>query len=164
MLILRPSALTECNPFITANHRHNKKVVGCRFCLKAIDEGRIVGVAIVGRPVARMIDQETTAEITRLCVLDDAPKNTPSFLYGACRRVWQTMGGAKLITYTLESESGASLRGAGYEVAAHCKPRPRGWGCNVRERENLPIYAEPKIRRETVTESNVARQDDRSAS
>jgi len=52
-----------------------------------------------------------------------------------------------LITYTLASESGASLRGAGWKVIAECKPSA-GWNREKlgRLREWQPIYGQAKFR------------------
>jgi hypothetical protein len=128
-----PITLKVANEFITNFHRHNKKVVGCRFCLGAEFNDKLVGVAIVGRPVARKLDDGLTAEVTRTCVLDDAPKNVNSFLYGKCWRVWQQMGGKRMLTYTLQSESGSSLKGAGWKVLGETKKWKEGKGWTTRE-------------------------------
>src|SRR6185437_13836615 len=79
-----PLDLAEANAFVAAHHRHHKPVVGHRFSIGAVVNGELVGVAIVGRPVARMRDDGLTVEITRLCT--DGTKNACSFLYGACAR------------------------------------------------------------------------------
>mgnify|MGYP006888295455 CR=1 FL=1 len=76
-------------------------------------DAEVVGVAIVGNPVARMLDDGFTAEVTRLCVLDGVP-NGCSMLYGAAWRAARALGWRKLITYTLAEEGGASLRAAGW--------------------------------------------------
>lgn len=139
-----PLTLERANEVVASWHRHNKPVRGHRFSIGAEHEGELVGVAIVGRPVARKLDQHFTAEVNRLCTVDGAPKNTCSFLYGAARRIWWAMGGARLITYTLRSESGASLRGAGW-IPAEVKPAGGdGWG--TREREHQEIFDQLKIR------------------
>lgn len=142
----RPCTLKAAGQFVTAHHRHNKAPQGGRFALAAIYAGEVVGVVIVGNPKARMLDDGATAEVVRCCVKAGAPRNTPSYLYGAARRVWQAWGGRKVITYTLASEPGDSLRGAGFTPEATTKPAPKGWGRSHRPRVNDPIYAEPKIR------------------
>jgi len=58
------------------------------------------------------------------------------------------MGGSKILTYTLQKETGASLRGAGWQIAA--KTRPGGWARTGRKRQEREIYNEPKIRWEAV--------------
>jgi hypothetical protein len=114
-----PMMQSEANEFVRNFHRHNKPVVGARFCIGASDGEQLVGVAIVGRPVSRHQQADgVTAEVTRCCVIDGSPKGTCSFLYAACWRAWKAMGGKRLITYTLQSESGASLRGAGWKLIA----------------------------------------------
>lgn len=145
-LTAKPTTLREANAFVQLHHRHNKPVRGHRFSLKAVINGDVVGVVIVGRPVARNLDDGETAEITRLCVSPDAPKGTCSFLYQTCRRAWNVMGGVRIVTYTLESESGASLRGAGWEVAAKVKPRANPWCSADRTREAQAVFDEPKLR------------------
>lgn len=112
MLNLQPITLPEANEFVRQWHRHNKPVPGAKFCMAAHDEEKIVGVAIVGRPIARLLDDGWTLEVNR--VATDGTKNACSFLYGACRRAAWALGYRKLITYTLPDESGSSLRAAGF--------------------------------------------------
>ena len=142
-----PITLKVANEFITNFHRHNKKVQGCRFCLGAKFNDKLVGVAIVGRPVARKLDDGLTAEVTRTCVLDDAPKNVNSFLYGKCWRVWQQMGGKRMLTYTLQSESGSSLKGAGWKILGETGGWKNGKGWTTRKgREWQAVTGELKFR------------------
>lgn len=130
----RPATIRGAQAFVAAHHRHNKAPRGARFALEAMFSGEVVGVVIVGRPVSRMLDDGMTCEVIRCCVRADAPRNTPSYLYGAARRVWQSWGGMRVITYTLESEPGDSLEGAGFWRAALTKRAPKGWGRKGRER------------------------------
>ena len=144
-----PVTLREANEFVKNFHRHNKPVQGARFCIGSSDGDGLVGVAIVGRPVSATLQHGVTAEVTRVCVLDDAPKNTCSFLYGRCWRIWQQMGGKRMISYTLQSESGASLRGAGWEIVGETKPHDRWAEKSYRDgksREWQPIYGQLKFR------------------
>ncbi len=148
-LTVCPLTLREANDFIESYHRHNKRTSanGGKFAIGAEYGDQLVGVAIVGRPVVRLLARDVyTAEALRVCARTDAPANTNSFLYGACWRVWRAMGGLKLITYTLSSESGASLRGAGWKVVTECKPKPGGWDGKNRKRAWQPIYGQLKLR------------------
>ena len=52
--------------FINKHHRHHKPVVGHRFSVGAEDNGILVGVAIIGRPVARKTDQKNIDDTTPL--------------------------------------------------------------------------------------------------
>lgn len=108
-----PVSLDEANSFVRQHHRHHRPVPGAKFCVAVSFEGAIVGVAIVGRPVARMVDDGWTLEVNRTCT--DGTKNANSMLYGACRRVAFGLGYQKLITYTLPTESGISLVAAGWK-------------------------------------------------
>jgi hypothetical protein len=112
-----PLDLREANEQVERWHRHHKPVVGHKFSIGvvAVDvDGRlIVGVAIVGRPVARMSDDGWTLEVTR--VATDGTPNACSALYGAAWRVCREMGYRRLVTYTLASEPGSSLKGAGWK-------------------------------------------------
>lgn len=104
--------LAEANTFVSQHHRHHGAVVGHKFSLAVVKANEIVGVAIVGRPVSRMLDDGVTLEVTRCCT--DGTKNAASALYGACRRATFALGYKRLITYTLASESGTSLKAAGW--------------------------------------------------
>lgn len=98
---------TACT-FVEAHHRHHMPPAGWKFGVGAIHGGKLVGVATVGRPVARGLDDGLTLEVTRNCT--DGTKNAASFLYGRCVKAAVAMGYRRVITYTLISEVGTSLR------------------------------------------------------
>lgn len=149
-----PMTLAEANQFVAAFHRHSRPVVGAKFSIGASDGHGLSGVAITGRPVSRILQDGTTAEVNRCCVVDGSPKGTCSFLYAACWRAWRAMGGRKLITYTLASESGASLRGAGWTVIAELAARgDEAWNSRERSRAWHPTYGQQKLRWEIDAES-----------
>ena len=113
-LRITPINLDEANAFVSAHHRHHKPVPGAKFSI-AVSEGHsIKGVAIVGRPVARRLDNGFTLEVNRVCT--DGTRNACSMLYGAAWRAAKALGYEKLITYTLPEEGGASLRGSGWRL------------------------------------------------
>jgi len=140
-----PIALREANEFVRNFHRHNKPTQGGKFAIGALYDDELVGVAIVGRPVSATLDDGWTAEVTRVCVRDHAPRNACSFLYGRCWRIWQQMGGKRMVTYTLQTESGASLKGAGWQVMGEVKPHDR-WTPKGGNRDWQPIYGQLKFR------------------
>lgn len=107
-----PCSLAEANEFVRQHHRHHKPVPGAKFSIGVADDGEIVGVAIVGRPVARMLDDGFTLEVIRTCTT--GAKNANSMLYGAAWRAARAMGYRRIGTYTLPEEGGASLRAAGW--------------------------------------------------
>lgn len=150
-LVAVPVDLREANSFIESYHRHNRPVQGAKFALGVSDGQRLVGVATVGRPVARRLDDGYTAEVTRVCVLPDAPKGSCSFLYARAWRAWEAMGGRRIVTYTLTSESGASLRGAGWEVKGTWEGAKEGKGWTTRPgRDWQPVVGQAKLRWEAV--------------
>ena len=125
-----PLTLREANKFVGDHHRHHKPVVGHKFSIGAALDGRVVGVVIVGRPVARGRDDGATIEVTRLAT--DGTRNACSFLYGAAARAAFALGYQRIGTYILKSEPGVSLRAAGWRLIGergggswNTKSRPR---------------------------------------
>ena len=144
-LVLIPVTLMEANEFVRSFHRHNDPVQAHKFSIGASFSGELVGVAIVSHPVARLsADGGFTAEVRRTCTREAAPKGTVSFLYSACWRAWRAMGGIKLITYTLVTESGSSLRGAGWKCLGEIKIKK--WDMPNRGRRWQPVYGQQKLR------------------
>ena len=119
-----PLPLDEANEFVCRHHRHHKGTIGHKFSVGLADrDQQIRGVAVVGRPVSRVLDDGMTLEVTR--VATDGAKDACSALYGACRRATFALGYTRLVTYTLASETGVSLKGAGYRLK-RASPRPAG--------------------------------------
>ncbi len=110
---LQPITHAEANAFVKLHHRHHKPTPGHVFSVAVSEDGKVCGVAIVGRPVARMLDNGWTLEVNRLCT--DGTRNACSMLYQASWRAAKALGYRRLITYTLPAEGGASLRGANWK-------------------------------------------------
>lgn len=123
MLELQPINFDEACTFIESHHRHHPKPQGWKFGIAVNDGEKVVGVITVGRPVARMLDDGWTLEVTRCCT--DGTKNAASMLYGAAARAARAMGYKRLITYTLKEEAGTSLRAAGWKSLYDT--RGEGW-------------------------------------
>lgn len=112
-MYIRPIELRDANEFVEQIHRHHDPVQGHRWSVCAkIGGGKIVGVAICGRPVCKEYNPILTLEITRLCT--DGTRNACSFLYGAVIRQAREHGFIDVQTYTLISEDGASLKASGF--------------------------------------------------
>jgi len=122
--------LRDAGAFVNMHHRHHASPVGHLFSIGCFVDGVLVGSAIIGRPVARMLDDGKTVEITRLA--SAGIRNVSSKLLGAARREAKERGYARVITYTLPAEGGASLRAAGYL----CDGAAGGgtWSRNARQR------------------------------
>lgn len=125
-----PINFDEANEFVSRHHRHHKTMQGCKFCVAISDKGEVVAVAIVGRPVSRMLDDGWTLEVNRLA--SNGIRNACSMLYRASWRAAIALGYKKLITYTLPEEGGASLRGAGFKLIG--KAGGKSWDRVMRPR------------------------------
>src|SRR5262245_20562927 len=109
-----PLHIKEANAFVKKHHRHSLPTVAGKFAIACQADGKLVGVAIAGRPVARRLDDGRTLEVLRVC--SDGTPNANSFLYGRVARIARLMGYRKVVTYTLGEESGASLKAVGAKV------------------------------------------------
>ena len=150
-ITLVPVTLAQAKEFIATHHRHNDPPVTWRFGVGVEDGGRLVGVAMAGLPKSRTLMQAEPylLEVNRTCT--DGTANANSCLYGAIARAAKALGYRRLVTYTLESESGASLKAAGWkpeQVSDHDVTR---WKSANGQHENLfgptsRIPTGPKIR------------------
>ena len=146
-LVVIPVSLKEANEYVFSFHRHSKPTQGHKFSIGAANSYGLWGVAIIGRPIARRMDNGLTLEVLRTCVRPEAPRNVNSFLYGAAWRAVRCLGYEKLITYTLVTESGESLRGAGWKIIGETQPAGKGAWCGPnRHRDWQPIYGQKKFR------------------
>ena len=112
MLEATPLELSAANEFVAMLHRHHNPVHRDKFRIGALNNGRLVGVVQVGRPVSRHLDDGKTVEVVRLCT--DGTKDVCSFLYSRAARIAKEMGYERIITYILCTESGTSLRACGW--------------------------------------------------
>ena len=128
-----PMVLADANTLVVHWHRHHKPIAQSKFCIGVCDEpdGRVCGAAIVGRPVARLLDDGITLEVNR-CVTDGTP-NACSALYGAVARAAKALGYQRVFTYTRIDEPGASLRAAGW-LLDDPSIRARSWNMPGRSR------------------------------
>jgi len=135
-----PITIKATKRFLGRNHRHTKAPVGALFVVAVADPaGEIRGVAVAGRPSARLLDDGFTIEVTR--VGTDGVRNGCSMLYAAIVRAAKALGYRRAYTYTLASESGASLRAAGWMRDAELRPRPT-WDGPSRTRVQVDIFGE----------------------
>lgn len=139
-LVLRPIGRARAMEFIGTEHRHNKRAVaGWKFGVGLFVADELVGVGIAGRPTARMLQTAGGGkdghfiEVTR--VATDGTENACSKLYGALTRAATALGYCRAYTYTLDRESGASLRASGWEVDARTDEEA-GWSRPSRPRND----------------------------
>lgn len=129
-LQLVPIKQKDAKAFVKAHHRHHKPPVGSIFQIACAVDDKIVGVIIAGRPVARMLDDGWTVEVTRCCT--NGHKNACSMLYAAAWRAARALGYKKAITYILGSEKGISVKAAGWKCIGKCGGGT--WNCKSRPR------------------------------
>ena len=148
MLNRQPITLRQANDFIKQHHRHHSSTRGWKFGIALNDGEKIVGVAVAGRPVSRMLDDGYTLEVTRCCT--DGTRNACSMLYNSIWRAGKEMGYRKCITYTLKGEGGHSLKGAGWKVA---NDNAGGGSWSRKNRKRIDKHpTEKKIRWEITNE------------
>ena len=135
MLEIRPISFKEAAEYVDNFHRHHKRPVGHKFSIACYCGDRLCGVAMVGRPVSRYLDDGATLEVNRLCT--DGTRNACSILYSAAWRAAKALGYKRIYTYTLESENGASLRAAGWTCEGKAGG-PNWTGARTRQYEMFP--------------------------
>lgn len=128
-----PISFSTASAFVAEHHRHHGAPRGHKFSLGVADDDLLVGVAVIGRPVSRVIAADgVTLEVIRTAT--DGTPNANSMLYGAAWRAAKALGYERLITYTQEGEAGSSLRAAGFRVIGE-RPARGGWSAPSRPRE-----------------------------
>ena len=147
---IRPCSLKDARIFVGTHHRHNLPPRFGLFACRLVDDNEeTIGVAIVDRPTARMLDDGRTAEISRCCT--NGAANACSMLYGACVRACRALGFDAVITYTLQSESGASLKASNWKIDQMVDAQ-QSWNRPSRTRIQEDLFGnqrrppEPKVR------------------
>lgn len=140
-----PLELKQAQDYIHKYHRHHEPAHRDKFRIGCEENGKLVGVIQVGRPVNRHLDDGKTLEVLRLCT--EGERNVCSFLYSKAARIAKEMGYHRIITYILESETGASLKAAGWHLdqtgvgggSWDTPSRPR-----TMQEQQLSLFGEPK--------------------
>lgn len=115
-MVAVPIELKDAQNYINKFHRHHQAAHRDKFRIAAMEDGEIIGVVQVGRPVSRVLDDGKTLEVLRLCT--NWKKDVCSFIYSRAARIAKEMGYTKIITYILESETGTSLKASGWKLEA----------------------------------------------
>lgn len=145
-LRVTPITLAEANEYVSRHHRHHKPTVGHIFSVAVSEGDEVRGVAIVGRPVARALQDGYTAEVLRTCT--DGTPNACSMLYATCWRAAKALGYTTLGTYTMQHEPGTSLRAAGWKLVGESPGR--SWSVPGRPRVTQQATLGPKFRWEAA--------------
>lgn len=108
-----PCTVKAAERFVAQWHRKLPRVQGAMWAVRALDDaGDVRGVAMVGWP-ARVWSPLAILCVLRVAVMPES-QNACSVLYGACSRAAKGMGARGLVTYTLQEETGVSLRAANW--------------------------------------------------
>jgi hypothetical protein len=141
-LHLVPVTFADACGFVAMWHRHHQPPVGHKFSVGVADEHCVLrGVAMVSRPVAKAYNDGLTLEVSRTAT--DGSPNANSMLYGAAWRATKALGYGRLVTYTQQGETGASLRAAGWRVIAE-RPARKGWDTPSRPRDDRGVDGIPR--------------------
>lgn len=161
-LTIVPIELSEANALVKRWHRHHKEAQGHRFSIGVYDTKKqeLVGAAIVGRPVARLVNWRTTVEVVRL--VSDGTKNACSILYAASARVAKELGYEKIQTYILDTEAGTSLLASGWVCENKSAGGGHGWHSRSGRRDDQPENTKqrwvkvlrPPMSREVMAKAN----------
>jgi hypothetical protein len=132
VLQLVPISIRGANEYVARWHRNHPVVRSALFAVAAqrLGDVDLCGVAIVGRPKARGLQDGRTCEVVR--VATDGTANVCSFLYQRARRAAQALGFTRCKTYTLVTEGGSSLRALG--LTPEATVRGRTWDTPARRR------------------------------
>lgn len=146
-LELVPVTLTDAKRLVNEHHRHSETTEKqtWKFCTGIAVDGDLVGIAMVGRPTARGLDQKLDVEITRVCITEKGRyRNACSMLYGAACRMAAAAGYRVAYTYTLEDEDAASVRAAGFGLDAELGKREESWSTPARPRQDETLFGPRK--------------------
>lgn len=131
-----PVSQAEAKAFVREHHAHCRPPAGWRFGAGLCNGHQLIGVVMVGRPVARHLDPARIVEVNRLCVRRDLASgltwNACSMLYSWAAREAKMRGFDRIITYTLDNEAGTTLRAAGWDREG--KTRGGSWSRATRPR------------------------------
>ena len=145
-LRVEPISRQLADNYIAEFHRHHAPVnqlayCGSAFVIGAFNGDRMAGVAIAGTPANRAFAAAgDIIEVRR--VATDGTRNAPSILLGACAKAARALGYDRIVTYTLTSESGSSLRAVGWQPT---ELPPDDWQRRRNNnRQQEPLFATPQ--------------------
>lgn len=128
---IREVSLRTARILCDANHSHHEPAHAGKWALGAFDNGVCVCVAVVARPVARMLDTGNVLEVVRLAS-DGSTRGAASALLRACVAEAANRGVHRVVSYTLLGELGACYRAARWRPVA--LTRGGNWGRASRSR------------------------------
>lgn len=120
---IRRASWRESCEFIRQHHRHHPPTTGWIWGLAGEHNGRLVGIAQVGRPNSRILQSRGYLEVTRTCTVVWGLNR----IFYEVLAAWATTARHRLCTYTLEYESGRSIELAGWRPVARRTSRPSDW-------------------------------------
>jgi len=137
-LEVRPISFRDACGFVRRHHRHCQPPTAWRWGGALYNGFVLIGVVMVGNPVARAFMHLGVVEVTRLTVRGDTEpmlrKDACSTLYAWSSREAERRGFSRIISYVREDEPGTSLLASGW--TRDCAVRGRSWHSKRRQRSN----------------------------
>lgn len=119
-----PITLGEARAFVQRHHSHHHAPVGGLLAAAVAEGDRLCCVAVLSRPVARMLAARgDVAEVTR--VASDGTRHAASMCIAALTRAALALGWRRVVSYTLLGEAGVSYRAAGWRITSVVAPSDR---------------------------------------
>lgn len=114
-LVCAPITRDAARTWVRRHHKHLPSFVGWLFGVAVKADGEVCCVAVLGRPVARALQDGSTAEVTRVASRSACPvPHAASKALAALARAATALGYTRLVSYTREDEKGTTYRAAGW--------------------------------------------------
>jgi len=143
-LVLMPTNIGEARKFVEKHHSHLHAPVSGLCAVGVGDGAALCCVAILSRPVSRMLQSQGCAEVIR--VASDGTEHAASKALGAIARAALALGYRRLVSSTLLGEAGTSYRAAGWWPVAIGEPTTRGWDSHPRATAGSHVQPGQKVR------------------
>ena len=130
MRLNRERSRSEVNNFLemdVVGHQLGS-IPGWKAAFGARYDEELIAVCILGRPVARHIDDDKVISISRFASIPTRPANTGSWLIARARRWARLEGYQKVIAYAgVAGNYGTIYEASGFELTKKDEARGDGW-------------------------------------
>jgi hypothetical protein len=115
--------IKDAKRYLKKHHRTHTPCQGGLFALGVADDGRVCGVAVVGRPISRIrqVNEPFTVELTRCAT--DGTRNANSKLYRAAWRAARQLRMAQDLHEDIARRERRFVTRRGLQVFGYCARR-----------------------------------------